>query len=269
MSDDFRGAISVLYSCYFGIHCLWLYWLKSINGDEKWTLSYRIYRVGRFLPDSGKTVFSMLKTGLAQIVFASKNRFLRSYIWIKVQSATVLTNVANTLVEKCSEKRQGWNEPWVFTSCCPSTVSCCELASAECIFSNSNAVVHQLSGWCSVITCSWQSSWRLGYRQWWSCSFTIRHEWWSYAAECWCRNSSITSQAEWQSQWIWDIEGPFVTALILIFMTSHVYLLAVLTILVTKDYSLSSFKLAAIYWFWHLSVFYWFTRWLLRCFHFF
>ena len=32
-------------------------------------------RVGKFLPVDGKNVFSMVKTGLAKIVFATKNFF--------------------------------------------------------------------------------------------------------------------------------------------------------------------------------------------------
>jgi len=33
-------------------------------------------RAGRFLPDGGKNVFSMVKTKLAEILFAGKNRFM-------------------------------------------------------------------------------------------------------------------------------------------------------------------------------------------------
>jgi len=32
-------------------------------------------RVGRFLPEGGKKLFSMVKTGLAKILIASKNSF--------------------------------------------------------------------------------------------------------------------------------------------------------------------------------------------------
>jgi len=34
------------------------------------TLSVMSIKVGRFLPDGGKNVFSIVKTGLAEIVFA-------------------------------------------------------------------------------------------------------------------------------------------------------------------------------------------------------
>jgi len=37
-------------------------------------------RVGRFLPEGGKNVFSMVKTGLAKILFTGKNWFLPAKI---------------------------------------------------------------------------------------------------------------------------------------------------------------------------------------------
>jgi len=45
----------------------------------------KLIRVDGFLPDGGKNVFSVVKTGLAKTVFASKNRFLPEYIFIRIK----------------------------------------------------------------------------------------------------------------------------------------------------------------------------------------